>query len=231
MGESRCPRHLFYRYDRHLAHRDTMGLRRPLGLHRGTALGPLDWHSRHEVFFRDTAHGLVTWAVATVAIVVVIGSSASYGIVGAVKAAAGAAAGGTDKATMTLNPATDYELDRLFRAADTADSPKSLAASRAQATHIVANAITTGGLPEDDRTYLASMVASDTGISQGDAQKRVDDFISVAEDLEFKLRAEANTARRAASQASIYLSLSLLIGAFIASVSAALGGWLRDEHP
>jgi len=37
-------------------------------------------------------------------------------------------------------------------------------------------------------------------------------------------------AKRAAAQASIYLALSMLVGAFIASVSAALGGRIRDEH-
>ena len=45
-----------------------------------------------------------------------------------------------------------------------------------------------------------------------------------------KLKEEADAARKAAAQASIYLALSMLIGAFIASVSAAVGGRLRDEH-
>jgi hypothetical protein len=44
------------------------------------------------------------------------------------------------------------------------------------------------------------------------------------------MKAEADSARKAAAEASIYLALSLLIGAFIASVSAALGGRIRDEH-
>ena len=41
----------------------------------------------------------------------------------------------------------------------------------------------------------------------------------------------ADAARKTASQASIYMAFSLLVGAFIASISAALGGKLRDEHP
>jgi len=45
-----------------------------------------------------------------------------------------------------------------------------------------------------------------------------------------KLKTEADAARKAAAEASIYLALSMLIGAFIASVAAALGGRIRDEH-
>jgi hypothetical protein len=42
---------------------------------------------------------------------------------------------------------------------------------------------------------------------------------------------EADAARKAASEAAVFTALSMLVGAFIASVSAALGGRLRDEHP
>jgi hypothetical protein len=49
-------------------------------------------------------------------------------------------------------------------------------------------------------------------------------------EAEAKVKSAADTARKAAAQASIYTALSLLIGAFIASVAATLGGQLRDEH-
>jgi hypothetical protein len=185
----------------------------------------------HEVFFRDTAHGLVTWAVATAAIVAVLGASTSAGISGAVRTAASAAADGTSKAASATTPADEYALDRLFRSQGSAANANNAAASRAQAADIAVNAVATGSLSEPDRTYPASLVASDTGASPSDAQQRVEDFISAAKDRAERLRAAADEARRAAAEASIYLALSLLVGAFIASVSAALGGRLRDEHP
>jgi uncharacterized membrane protein len=43
-------------------------------------------------------------------------------------------------------------------------------------------------------------------------------------------RADADAAQAAAAHAAIYTALSMLVGAFIASVCAALGGRLRDEH-
>jgi hypothetical protein len=78
---------------------------------------------------------------------------------------------------------------------------------------------------------LAELVATRTGLSAGDARKRVDDFVASALDAETKARASADAARKAAARAAIYTALSMLVGAFIASVSAALGGRLRDEHP
>jgi hypothetical protein len=100
-----------------------------------------------------------------------------------------------------------------------------------EVAHIVANAVAAGSLPEADRAYLAQIVAQRSGVSPQDAQKRIDDFTASAMDAEAKVKAAADTARKRAAEASIYLALSLLVGAFIASVSAALGGRLRDEHP
>jgi hypothetical protein len=42
---------------------------------------------------------------------------------------------------------------------------------------------------------------------------------------------DLDLARKAAAETAIYLALSLLIGAFIASVAGALGGRQRDLHP
>jgi hypothetical protein len=43
-------------------------------------------------------------------------------------------------------------------------------------------------------------------------------------------RVDSDAAHTAAAQAAVYTALSMLLGAFIASVSAALGGRLRDQH-
>jgi hypothetical protein len=63
-----------------------------------------------------------------------------------------------------------------------------------------------------------------------DAQKRVDTAIAQAKAAEAKARQAADTARKAASEASIYTALSMLVGAFIACIAAALGGQRRDLH-
>jgi hypothetical protein len=198
----------------------------------------------HEVFFRDTAHGLITWAVASVVVAAVLGSSigAAGHALGAAGAAAGhAAAEGASQAgpsqsgrEMTMNavsPGISYDIDRLLRPSGSGTTLQAASDPKPEVARIIANAATTGSVPDDDHTYLAQLVAARTGVTLQDAQKRVDVFISDVTDVQAKAKAAVDAARKAAAQASIYLALSLLVGAFIASVSAALGGRLRDEHP
>ena len=190
----------------------------------------------HEVFFRDTAHGLVTWAVATVLVAATLATSLFSAIGGGAHAVSGMASAGVQGA-MSGGPSLGgpssgeaYSVDKLFRTAGPAANGQIPGDPRAEAAHIVANAWSTGAVPDADRSYLADLVASRTGLSQADAQKRVDDFVAGALDAEAKIKANADAARKAAAQAAIYTALAMLVGAFIASVSAALGGRLRDEH-
>ena len=178
----------------------------------------------HEVFFRDTAHGLVTWAVATVAIAALLGSSL-YAVVGTGVRAA-------QPPAIDEHAVDSYAIDRLFRPAASAAVPAGDVAPdvRADAAHIRDNAAATGNVPDADRTYLADMIVARTGITHGDAQARVDAWATGLFQAEARAKETADTARKAAAQAAIYIALSLLVGAFIASVSAALGGRLRDEH-
>jgi hypothetical protein len=126
------------------------------------------------------------------------------------------------------SPVSDYTVDKLFRPSGSA-APVT-GEMRTETAHIVANALATGSVPDADRTYLVEQVSARTGMSQAYAQARVDSFIASVNEAQAKLKADADAARKAAAQASIYLALSMLIGAFIASVSAALGGRIRDEH-
>jgi hypothetical protein len=177
----------------------------------------------HEVFFRDTAHGLITWAVATVLVAAVLSSSVISGVGAAGHAAAESAAG-------PASPVSAYGIDKLFRSTGSAGAGTPVTDPRTETGHIIANALVNGGVPDADRVYLADQVAARTGISQADAQARVDAFIASVMQAQQKLKAEADAARKAAAKTSIFLALSMLVGAFIASVAAALGGRLRDEH-
>jgi hypothetical protein len=192
----------------------------------------------HEVFFRDTAHGLVTWSVATVVVSAVIamplfsalggeGHALAYAASGAARS--GTARGEVMAASAAVNSAASaYDVDKLFREA--AAGGPGLSDPRGEAGRIVANAWATGGIPDADRSYLAEQVAARTGVSPAVAQKRVDDFVASTVDAISTAKTDAAAAAKAAAQASIYTALAMLVGAFIASVSAALGGRLRDEH-
>jgi hypothetical protein len=178
----------------------------------------------HEVFFRDTAHGLITWAVATI-LVVAVGAGSFKSAVGT----AGSEMSANSAPANANSPVLAYEIDRLFRTSNFGGAAL-LADARAETAHIAANAFASGGISSADRTYLVDQVSARSGASQADAQARVDNFVAAVTQAQAKLKTEADSARKAAAEASIYLALSMLIGAFIASVSAALGGRIRDEH-
>jgi hypothetical protein len=184
----------------------------------------------HEVFFRDTAHGFVTWALATIVSVVVVASATTF-LASAGARAVGSVGSGAAQAVATTagSSVTPYDVDSLFRsAAPDANAPSSDA--KGEATRILARSLTTGELAAEDRAYLARLMAARTGMSEQEAAQRLDRTEAQIKAADAKARAAADAARKAAALASLYVALSLLIGAFIASVAAALGGRQRDEQ-
>lgn len=172
-----------------------------------------------EVFFRDTAHGLASWAFATLLSVTALSltglavvSAGTIGATAGLSGAAGAAAG----------DANAGYVDTLFRSAtpNTADP----SASKSEVGRILASSLKTGGdLAAPDRTYVTQVIAARAGISQQDADKRLTDVTNQA-------RAAADAARKTAANLSLWIAASLLIGAFAASLAAAEAGKLRDDH-
>jgi hypothetical protein len=132
--------------------------------------------------------------------------------------------------SMSAPVVAPYGLDVLFRS-ERPGAAETAADARAEASRIVLNSLKTGTLSDADRAYLAQLVASRTGISQVDAQKRVDDLVAHAKAADAKARQLADAARKTAAEGSLFAALSMLVGAFIACVAAALGGRHRDLHP
>ncbi len=193
----------------------------------------------HEVFFRDTAHGFMAWAAASVVGALLFASvtaSGVSGVVGGAKdiAAAGAAQGGAQHAGR-MDPSA-YFTDSLFRSATPAQSsattPGDKGDQTAEAGRILAHSVQGGQivLAPADKTYLGQLVAARTGLAQPDAEQRVDATVAQLNDAQMKARQAADTARKAAAKLSIVIALSMLIGAFIASAAGALGGSYRDEY-
>lgn len=100
-------------------------------------------------------------------------------------------------------------------------SAEQAADARSESGRILTRALTSELSPAD-RTYVASLVSVRTGLSQADAEARVDEVVTAA-------KQEADDARKAAGTFAFLTALSLLIGAFVASAAGALGGRHRDE--
>ena len=178
------------------------------------------WASTHtdEVYFRDTAHGFLVWAVALVITVYFLASGAATMVGGA--ATVGGAAMATEAAS-TTDP-NGYFVDSLFRSSGVATAGGNDASQRAEVVRIFANGLRQQDLPAGDKTYLGHLVAARTGLSQADAEKRVVEVTNEA-------RAAADTARKALAHSLLWIFLALLIGAFSASYAATIGGRQRDH--
>jgi hypothetical protein len=177
------------------------------------------WVNVHtdEVYFRDTAHGLLVWAVGVV-ITAAFLASAATSMVG------GSAGGGTSTGVQAADRGLDsnaYFVDSLFRSGSPGtDVPD--ASVRAEAAIILANALRRGDMPATDRIYLGQLIVTRTGLSQSDAEMRVSESFAAAQQA-------ADAIRKAIAHSMYWLFLALLIGAFSASFAATIGGRQRDH--
>lgn len=184
------------------------------------------WSGVHadEVYFRDTAHGFLAWAFATVLGVSVLAAGATHITAGA---AAGVGQGaGTGAQVAEQSTPMAGSLDRLLRSGPTAATADARAAGddrfRAELGRLLAPGLARGGdVSAADRSYIAQIVAARAGVSQADAEKRVSEVITEA-------KAAADAARRVVRNFAAWLTASLLIGAFSASLAATEGGAIRD---
>jgi hypothetical protein len=170
-----------------------------------------------EVYFRDTAHGFLAWAAASVLGAVLLASPASSLIGGTLSGATQAAANSEQSSPM------DGYVDRLLRSDNpSAQGQQNPSDARGEMVRLFTSSFHNGNdLNPADRTYVAKVVAARTGLSQADAEKRVNDVVT-------QVKADLDAARKAAMQIAIWLTLSLFIGAFSASLAATEGGGLRD---
>jgi hypothetical protein len=219
---------------------------------------------RDEVYFRDTAHGFLAWAVASLAtaalLTSVIGSilgsgvQAGASVLGGTASIASAAAGGaTASAGMGQGNETGpmgYFVDSLFRrdaAAIAAAEPGAATGSPAtgvdgmernagqntvEVTRIFLSNNLAAPLPPEDLRYLGHIVAQRTGLSQQEGEKRVNEVYAKAQaqvhNAELAAREAADKARKTSAFSALWLFVSLLTGAFVASLAATYGGRQRD---
>jgi hypothetical protein len=173
----------------------------------------------HEVYFRDTAHGFLVWAVGLVITAAFLTTAAASIAGGAVRASA-MSADASELAPSRSGPSR-YFVDTLLRPSS-ATSAQDNSAVRGEIGLILANALREGEVPPADKTYLAQVVAARTGVSEPNAEKRVDDVFT-------QTRQAADKARKAVAHAMYWTFLALLVGAFCASFAATIGGAQRDH--
>lgn len=218
------------------------------------------WVASHqdEVYFRDTAHGFLAWGVASLAMAALLTSAVGSIVGGTVQAGASLAGGVTTAGVAASSQAAkpdgeggplDYFVDSLFRphmrkaASGSGGSPAAAllnggperaprAATSLEITRIFANSIRTGNLPADDLRYVGQEVATRTGLTQAEAERRVSEtyarWQAALHDAEAAAKDAADKARKASAYAALWMVMALLSGAFLASLAATYGGRQRD---
>jgi len=162
----------------------------------------------HEVFFRDTAHGFISWCVTTVLL-----------------------------ASGLLSPAATFT-GVSVRAAPALRTPSGYLSSEMRHEQMLQPSGPETGT-QGDLVLPATPPAADVAGSahahfiQLIAGRSADTCTQPGVAIDDPADARGATAAVATGAAahSILTALSTLVGAFIASVSAALGGKLRDLHP
>jgi hypothetical protein len=166
------------------------------------------------VWFRDTAHGFLAWAVSALGTATLltarIGSIVSDGIEAravSIESAPGPALTEVRANSGGLSDRRTYYIDTLYRT-DSTDGQRYApsAAVTAEISRVFTNGLEQGTLPPADIRYIGVMVAQQTGLSQDDAQIRVADTFSQLQgrlgELDMNERASAEQARKTAAIAT-----------------------------
>jgi hypothetical protein len=170
-----------------------------------------------EVEFRDGAHGLLVWAIATLltGLMIAVGATAATRL-------AAPSAGAVGPATSVAGEnIIAYDLDRLFRG-DRRPAGDDISYSRAEAARILLTASGHTGVVADDRAYLIRLVTARTGLVPPEAERRVDTAIVSARD-------NVRRARRSTVILAFMAGAAALLGAAAAWFAAGVGGRHRDE--
>jgi hypothetical protein len=199
------------------------------------------WHETgHEAEFRDGLHGGLVWAVG-----VVIGAALFLSTAGLVaKTGAEVAGGAAAVAGTSTNDPMGAVLDTMLRpttvaqaqstpgSGPPASAPASPATPRARAaagddtrgemSRILASSVANGSLTADNRAYLVQLVSQRAGISQQEAERRVDQAVNAA-------RQAADKARRAAVLTGFVTAASLVLSLGAAWWASMRGGHHRDH--
>lgn len=201
----------------------------------------IKWPSVHtdEVYFRDTAHGLLAWSVGSLVTAALLAGVVRILLGGALDVSAGAAAvvapvvaGAANSASSSGGNPVDYFSDMLLRT-DQAGSDTTNVATRNEVTKIMVTNMHDGKLASADRDYLARIIEKRTNLSQADAEQRVDAIYSrvskTVSDAQAAAKQTAETARKAAAHSALWMFVALLFGAFVSSLAATIGGRQRDN--
>jgi len=104
---------------------------------------------------------------------------------------------------------------------------RNIGADKAEVGRILETTMTTGGsLADYDQERIVELISEDTGIATSEASRRVDNAVARIRSNQHQA---AETARKAARNASLWIALALLFGAVVATMAAISARWEDDR--
>lgn len=211
---------------------------------RDTAHGFLAWSVATlvtAVLITSTVGSIISGGVQAVS--TITGGAANAAVAGGVLAAGGEGSQ-PDNASGFGTGAMGYFVDSLFRQDDsfamttsseinnTSLDTAQQAPATGEVTRIFINSMDKEALPQSDLSYISQLVSRHTGLTPQEAETRVNDIYGNLQasirDAEIAAKEAADKARKASIYTTLWLFVSLLIGAFSASLAATWGGRCRD---
>ena len=170
-----------------------------------------------EIEFRDGLHGLLVWAAATLLTALMLFAA------GATVSRLGAPSGGTAGPSTSVagENIIAFDLDRLLRG-DRRPADSEPTQIRAEAGRILLTSSSHSGVAAEDRAYLVRLVAARTGLSQPDAERRVNAAITSAKE-------NISRARKSTVILAFMAGAAALLGAAAAWFAAGVGGRHKDN--
>ena len=187
--------------------------------------------SEHEIEVRDGSHGLLVWAGCVVlgAYLALSGAGSLINSAGNVVKATGEVTAAASKEAAPL--AMQYYADTLLRPGVQTSAPEA-GADRVQLTTEISTILgrsTLSSPTDEDKTYLAQLVAKKAGVPQDEAKSRVDKTYAALEKAKSDIAQAAETARRITVVGAFLMAASLLVSAAAAFWAASMGGRHRDH--
>ena len=186
---------------------------------------------------RDGVHGLIAWGLglllsgmlATHVFTSAVNKAADVTAQAAGPALSEAVKGAGSKASDFLS----YYVDRSLRPGGT--TPPNAAPGediRPEIARLLTRSLD-GNISDDDRAYLARVIAQRTGLSDADAKARVDQMLNDAragyQKMIDQAKDAAEKARKAAIETTTWFAIVTLLAAIFSWFAAVIGGRHRDQ--
>ena len=173
-----------------------------------------------EVYFRDTAHGFLVWAVGLVMTAAFL-ASATSSLVGGIAQRPDSSLASVSGSRVLVSDPDPYFAAMLLRS-DHISPDRVDPYLLADVARIFAHSLAQKGLSVPDKDYLTRLVAERAALPEAAAQARVEIAFS-------ELQQSVDIARKTAAKFALWLFIALLAGAFCATYSATIGGRERDR--